>query len=234
MNIAMILAGGVDPRFSMNIPKQFLNVYNRPIIVYTLEAFQKHDQIDEIIVVCIDGWQEMVRAYAKQFEISKLKEVIIGGKNAQDSVARGTDYLESYLHNEDYILIHDAIRPLVDEDTITRSIKMCSKMGNGIAAVRTMDTMMYTQTGTEGTQSINRDSIVRIQTPQTYRYEILKNIQEQAKEKKIIGQVDMNSVAALVGKTLYFSKGSDLNFKINSLEDVEMFKAIYAMKQGEL
>ncbi len=81
MNIAMILAGGTDNRFQMSVPKQFVNVYNRPVIVYTLEAFQKHDEIDAIMVSCLDGWQEMVRAYAKQFNISKLKWIVSGGRD---------------------------------------------------------------------------------------------------------------------------------------------------------
>ena len=94
MNIALILAGGTDPNFQMSIPKQFVNVFNRPVIVYTLEKFQNHKDIDAIMVACLDGWQEMVRTYAKQFNIDKLKWVISGGKNGQASAENGVTVLQ--------------------------------------------------------------------------------------------------------------------------------------------
>lgn len=94
MNTALILAGGRDTRFKMDIPKQFVNVNNRPVIVYTLEIFQNHPDIDEIIVTCLDGWQEMVRVYGRQFNITKLKEIITGGRDAQESTYRGLELLK--------------------------------------------------------------------------------------------------------------------------------------------
>ena len=112
MNTALILAGGIDPRFQMNIPKQFVNVNNRPIIVYTLEIFQNHPDIDEIIVTCVDGWQEMVRVYGNQFNITKLKEIIPGGKDAQESTYRGLKLLRDRMGKGDMVVIHDAIRPI--------------------------------------------------------------------------------------------------------------------------
>ena len=157
MNVALILAGGTDYRFQMSVPKQFVNVFNRPVIVYTLEAFQKHKDIDAIMVACLDGWQEMVKAYAKQ---------------------------------DDVIVLHDSIRPFVTEDIITDSIRVCRLHGMGVAAVRTMDTIMRTNDGVSGTESISRYSIVRIQTPQAYHMS-----------------------------------------RINTVEYVEMFKALYRMRR---
>ena len=88
-NIALIIAGGVGARMGQDIPKQFINVNDKPVIIYTLEAFQKHPQIHGIEVVCLDGWHDVLKAYAKQFGISKLENIISGGKNGQDSIRNG-------------------------------------------------------------------------------------------------------------------------------------------------
>ncbi len=231
MNIALILAAGVDPRFQLNVPKQFVNVYNRPVIVYTLEAFQKHNEIDAIAVVCLNGWQEMVKAYAKQFNITKMKWVVTGGADGQSSARIGVNALKEECGLGDIIVLHDAIRPLVSEEIITDSIRVCRKHGNGIAAIRTMDNIMRTEDGRTGRESISRDHIVRIQTPQAYRIDKLMELHDKAVEAGIKGGMDTSVVASRLGESIYFSQGSELNLKINTVEDVEMFKALYNMRQ---
>ena len=119
MNIAIIIAGGSGQRTGQDIPKQFINVYDKPILIYTLEGFQKHPQIDEIGLVCLDGWHDVVRAYAKQFNIDKLKLIISGGETAQESIREGVYYLEGKCSEEDTIIIHDGIRPLVDDSVLS-------------------------------------------------------------------------------------------------------------------
>lgn len=215
----------------MSVPKQFVNVFNRPIIVYTLEAFQRHEAIDAIMVVCLNGWQEMVNAYAKQFEINKLKWVISGGDDGQASARIGILALQDVCLSDDVIILHDSIRPFVSEEIITDSIRVCRVHGMGVAAVRTMDTIMKTRDGKVGTESLSRSSIIRIQTPQAYRMHRLLDIHKKAVEAGIVGEVDTNSVVSRLGESVYFSKGSDLNMKINTVEDVEMFKALYRMQQ---
>ena len=234
MNIALILAAGVDPRFQMNVPKQFVNIYNRPVIVYTLEAFQRHEEIDAIAVVCLDGWQEMVRAYAKQFGISKLRWVMTGGHDGQSSARIGVSTLKEECQEGDILVLHDAIRPNVSEEIITDSIRVCRHHGSGVATVRTMDNIMRTVDGVKGNASISRYSIVRIQTPQSYRMDMLLSLHNKAVEAGISGGMDTSAVASELGESVYFSRGSDLNLKINTVEDVEMFKALYRMqREGE-
>lgn len=230
MNTALILAGGIDPRFKMDVPKQFVNVNNRPIIVYTLERFQNHREIDEIIVTCLEGWQEFVRVYARQFNITKLKEIIPGGKDAQESTYHGLQLLKNIAEQGDIIVIHDAIRPMVSEKIISDSIDMCRKKGMGVAATYIMDTIMHSGNGKEGYQSINRYDIMKVQTPQAFDFNIIWKIHERAIEEKCIGAWDNSSLITRLGEKVYFSKGSDLNLKINSVEDIEMFKALYQMK----
>lgn len=233
MNIGLILAGGVDPRFQMSIPKQFVIVENRPIIVYTLQAFQKHPEIDRIVVSCLYGWKEMVQAYAKQFNIGKLVQIVDGGSNAQESIRLGVEWLKGQCKSDDLVIVHDAIRPLVTDDLISDSIRECREYGMGVAAVRSMDTIMLTQDGLTGKENIFRDSIRRIQTPQTYRLDYLDTMHKKAKEQGVSQCVDNNSMLTRLGETIHFSKGSDFNIKINTIEDVEMFKALYHMTNRE-
>lgn len=233
MNTALILAGGVDARFQMDIPKQFVNVNNRPIIVYTLEIFQKHPDIDEIIVTCLDGWQEMVRVYAKQFNITKLTAIIKGGKDAQESTFHGLTELRQKMGKGDIVVVHDAIRPMVSEEIITKSIQMCRKKGMGVAATYIMDTIMHSGNGSEGYQSINRYEIMKVQTPQAFDFELIWKLHNRAIDEKCLGAWDNSSMITNLGEKVYFSEGSDLNMKINTTEDVEMFKALYRMKHPE-
>ena len=229
MNIALILAGGTDSNFQMDIPKQFVIVENRPVIVYTLQAFQNHPEIDMIVVSCLSGWQEMVRAYGKQFNISKLTEIVEGGPDGQESIRRGVAWLTENCRPDDVVVIHDAIRPLVTDDLITDSIRVCREKGMGVAAVRSMDTVMLTVDGQSGKESISRYHIRRIQTPQSYQLEYLDRVHQEAAKKQVLHCVDNNSMLARLGETIHFSKGSDFNIKLNAVEDVEMFKALYHM-----
>lgn len=231
MNIALILAGGVDQKFQMEIPKQFVNVNNRPIISYTMEVFQKHQEIDAIAIACLNGWQELVKSYAKQFNIDKLQWIVPGGTRGQDSSYNGVMKLNEVCQPGDLVIIHDSIRPLVSEELITDSIVTCRKEGMGVSAVHSMDTIMRSTDGKTGIESISRYEVMRVQTPQTYRFDFLYNAHQQALKVGIKGQVDTNSMISKLGEKIIFSKGSDFNLKINTVEDVEMFKALYRMKK---
>lgn len=231
MNTALILAAGVDSNFQMNVPKQFVNVNNRPLISYTLERFQKHSEIEEIVVVCLEGWQELVRAYAKQFNITKLKAILTGGDNAQQSTYFGLKYMMEQLSVKkgDIVIIHDAIRPMVSEELITKSIKKCQKCGMGVAATKVMDAIMHTDVSGVGVESINRDIIKKIQTPQAFDFEYIYDMHNRAIELNVTGFWDNTGMLTGLGEKIYFSEGSDFNIKVNTVEDVAMFKTLYKM-----
>lgn len=233
MNIAVLLAGGVDPTFQMDIPKQFVNVYNKPIIVYTMQKFQNHPEIDAIMIACLKGWENMVQAYAKQFHIDKLKWIITGGQTGQDTSKLAADELSKSCGDEDIVIIHDSIRPLVSDEIISDSIRVCKEKGMGISAVSSMDNVMLTNDGESGLQSISRYAFRRIQTPQTYPLSDLRKFHEEAMEQKVRNENDTNNMVSKLGVKVFLSKGSDLNIKINTVEDVEMFKALYNMKAKE-
>lgn len=135
MNVAIIIAGGSGHRMGQDIPKQFINVYDKPVLIYTLEGFQRHPQIDVIEVVCIDGWHDVLWAYAHQFNITKLKWVISGGNTGQESIRNGVFNLEGKAGADDIVVIHDGIRPLVDETVLTDVIMKAQKYGNAVTSL---------------------------------------------------------------------------------------------------
>ncbi len=233
MNIALIMAGGVGQRTQQDIPKQFLNVYDKPIIIYTLEAFQNHPDIDAIIVSCLEGWHEILWAYARQFNIDKLKWIVNGGENGQASARNGVYALKDVCKDDDIIIIHDGIRPMVSADIISDCIVKCRKFGSGLAAMRCQETIIRSTDAIKGNENINRWEIMRVQTPQAYRYDKLFWAHKTALERGITDAVYTNTIMVDLGETVYFSLGSDKNLKITTLEDIDMFKALYNTKRDE-
>lgn len=233
MNIAMILAGGRGNRTAQDIPKQFMNVYEKPLIIYTLENFEQHPDIDGILVVCLEGWHEVLRAYAKQYQITKLKWIIEGGNDGQESTFKGIEALQGICTQRDVILVHDAIRPFLTPEVITDAIVKCQQKGSGLSAVRCQETIVSTEDGISGSVSIPRQDIMRVQTPQAYTFEKLWWAHDEAERKEITGEVYINTLMLHLGETLYFSKGTEKNVKITTIDDLELFKSLLRMERED-
>lgn len=227
MNIAIIIAGGSGHRMGQDIPKQFINVYDKPILIYTLEGFQKHPQIDAIEVVCIDGWHDIVWAYAKQFNISKLKWIVNGGNTGQESIRNGVYNLEGKVSVNDTIIIHDGIRPLVESSVLTDVISKCHQFGNSVTSMPYNEQIFVADDDISTTQYIPRETIRRVSTPQAYKFGKLNEKYHEAFEKKIgiYGSSYTNTMMVELGERLYFAAGSDKNIKLTTKDDLEMFKA---------
>ena len=159
MNIALLIAGGSGQRMHQNIPKQFLTVEERPVIIYTLEAFQNHSDIDVIAVVCIEGWETVLQAYANQFNITKLKHIIPGGKNGQDSIRNGVYELEKHYSRDDIVLIHDAIRPMVSQEIISDCIVKTAQYGCAISVIPCAEAMVVTNDELSSEEAKKRGSV---------------------------------------------------------------------------
>lgn len=231
MNVAVLLAGGSGSRTEQDIPKQFMNVYDKPIIIYTLEAFQQHPDIDRIIVACLDGWQTILEAYAKEAGITKMQYIVKGGGNGQESARNALEALEGICSEDDIVIIHDAVRPMVSAEILSDCIVKCRQYGSGLAAVRCQETIIRTQDGVKGDTYVKRKGIMRVQTPQAYRYGQALRVHEEALKQGIHDAVYTNILMLDMGETLYFSKGSEKNIKITTMEDVEIFKALYRVKK---
>ena len=227
MNVALVIAGGSGHRMGQDIPKQFINVYDKPVLIYTLEGFQKHPQIDAIEVVCIDGWHDVLRAYAKQFGIDKLKWVVSGGKTGQESIRNGVYSLEGKASDEDIIIIHDGIRPLVDETVLTDVILKAQKYGNAVTSLPYNEQIFVIDDEISTTKYIPRETLRRVSTPQAYRFGTLNARYHEAFEKEvgIYGSSYTNTMMVELGERLYFAAGSEKNIKLTTKDDLDMFKA---------
>ena len=234
MNVAIIIAGGSGQRMGQDIPKQFINVYDKPVLIYTLESFQKHPQIDAIEVVCIDGWHDIVWAYAKQFNITKLKWIISGGETSQESIRNGVYYLEDKCSAEDTIIIHDGIRPLVDETVLSDVIIKCQQYGNGVTSLPYNEQIFVIDDEISTVQYIPRETLRRVSTPQAYKFEKLDWAYHEAFEKGIGIQKSAyaNTMMVELGERLYFAAGSDKNIKLTTKDDLEMFKAYLNLEKA--
>lgn len=233
MNIALILAGGHGNRTEQDIPKQFMNVYEKPLIIYTLENFEKHPDIDSIAVVCLEGWHEVLKAYAKQYGITKLKWIVSGGRDGQESTQRGVEALREICAPDDVVLVHDAIRPFLTPEVITDAITKCRQKGSGLSAVRCQETIVRSADGISGDEGISRQEIMRVQTPQAYKYEKVCWAYEEADRRGITGEVYINTLMLRLGERVYFSKGTDKNVKITTIDDLEVFKALLKMERED-
>lgn len=229
MNIAIIIAGGVGSRMGQDLPKQFINVYDKPVLIYTLESFQRHPLIDAIELVCIDGWHEIVWAYARQFNITKLKWIVSGGASGQESIRNGVYDLEGKADPADNVIIHDGIRPLVEPSVLSDVINKCSQYGNAVTSMPYNEQIFVVNSDDETTTTkfIPRETLRRVSTPQAYRFDLLLEKYQEAFEKKIgiYGSHYTNTMMVELGVTLHFAAGSDKNIKLTTKDDLEMFKA---------
>lgn len=226
MNTAIIIAGGVGNRTGQSIPKQFINVLDKPIIAYTLERFQKHPLIDEIGVVCLEGWEEILKAYALQFGIAKLKWIVPGGDSSFTSIYNGLKAVEASAYGDDIVIIHDGIRPMVDEEILTSCIEICKEKGNGISALPVYEQIFKIHDSESTNEYIPRDELKILQTPQAYHFREIFDAYTKYKEDNMYSAAYANTLMVDMGKTLFFSKGSTKNIKITTKEDIEIFKAM--------
>lgn len=231
--IAIIIAGGTGHRMGQDIPKQFINVYDKPIIVYTLEGFQRHPMVDAIEVVCLEGWHDVLWAYAHQFNISKLQWVVNGGNSGQESIRNGVFNLEEKVAPDDIIIIHDGIRPLVDDSVLTDVIQKAKEYGNGVTSLPYNEQIFIVDEEDPSTtkQYIPRETLRRVSTPQAYKFKRLDEAYHEAFKKGIgiFGSAYTNTMMVELGETLHFAAGSDKNIKLTTKDDLEMFKGYIRM-----
>lgn len=227
MNIALIIAGGSGSRMEQDIPKQFINVYDKPVLIYTLQGFQNHPEIDAIEVVCIDGWHDILWAYAKQFNITKLKWVISGGNTGQESIRNGVDNLQDVCTKDDIVIIHDGIRPLVDASVLSDVIVKSKQYGNAVTSLPYNEQIFVIDDEKSTVEYIPRETLRRVSTPQAYQYGKLSWAYKEAFEKEvgIYGSAYTNTMMVDLGERLYFASGSEKNIKLTTKDDLEMFKA---------
>lgn len=228
MNIAIIVAGGQGRRMQLDIPKQFIEVHGKPILMYTLESFQNHPQIDSIGVVCLEGWIDAVAAYAAKYEVAKLDWIIMGGNTVQESIKNGVFHLEGKASDDDTVVIHDGIRPLIEAAVLTDVLRVADKYGNAVTSLPYNEQIFVVNPEDELTtkQYIPRETLRRVATPQAYKFGLLNEKYHEAFERGIgiYGSSYTNTMMVELGVSLHFAAGSDRNIKITTQDDLELFK----------
>jgi len=234
MNIALIVAGGVGARMHREVPKQFLNIYDKPIIIYTLENFETSPLIDEIVVVCVDGWQEELKRLAELYGITKLKRIVTGGATVQESIRNGVNDIYERFDGNDNVIIHDGIRPMLDESVLNDVIEKCDLYGNAVTSLPYNEQIFLVNNEISTKHYVPREKLRRVSTPQAYKLNKLHECYERAfsEEIGIYGSSYTNTMMADLGETLYFAKGSEKNIKLTTPDDLEIFKALLELKDN--
>lgn len=229
MNIALLTAGGVGNRMGQDIPKQFMTIDNIPVIIYTIQAFQSHPMIDCIAVVCLAGWEAPLQAYCNQFNITKLKWIFPGGNSNQESIGNGLRGLrQAGCKDDDIVLVHDGVRPLVAQRIITENIDKCRKYGYAVTGMACKEAIMEKVGDCVRNIDIPRERLIRTQTPHTYHLGDLIKAHEKAEEKRIENTVASCTLMSALGiDDQHLVLGSEKNgLKLTQTEDVELFKAL--------
>ena len=192
--------------------------------------------VDAIEVVCLEGWEHVLSAYAKQFGIDKLKWITTGGNTGQESIRNGVFNLEGKANNDDIIIIHDGIRPLIEPMVLTDVISKAQKYGNAVTSMPYNEQIFVVSEddNTTTTQFIPRETLRRVATPQAYRFNLLNDKYHEAFEKEIgiYGSHYTNTMMVELGVTLHFAAGSDKNIKLTTKDDLDLFKGYLAKEKN--
>ena len=225
-NAVIILAAGKSGRNKQNIPNQFINIHEKPMIVYCLEAYQAHPAIDDIYVVCLKGWEDIVKAYARQYRLTKLRSLIPGGASGIASLKNGVDCIKRRYAPEDTVIIQEATRPLVNAETISKLLQACKEKGSATVC-HIMNDYVQFNVGSGKPQYIDRNAVVALQSPEAHRLSLLLDVFEKAKtQRHPLAESCCAMLMYNLGYPINFIEGGFNNIKIVREEDLAVFSAL--------
>lgn len=231
-NVVVVLAGGKSTRNMQNIPNQFINVLGKPIIVYCLEAYQRHPAIDDIYIVCLKDWENIVVAYAQQYGIDKLRGVIQAGETGILSVKNGIEAIVANYDENDTVILQESTRPLITEEMISKLLNACIRNGSAVTCEPMTEYVQFELSNDDielshHNEYLNRNRIVNVESPEAYRFSTVVEAFKQAYEK---GHKYTETCLALMlnnlGYELQFYEGNHNNIKIVRQEDVAILGAL--------
>ena len=226
MSIAVvILAGGIGSRMGSDRPKQFIEVDGKPIIIHTMDNFIKNPRVDSLSVVCEEHWIDHLAQLLERFDIKGV-DIIPGGKTSHDSIRNGVFSLEDKLSDDDYVIIHDAARPVIPQFVIDDLIDVATEHGNACSTLPFYEPVMISDDGVSAVKEISRNNLKRTGAPQMFRYDILLDSYKRAEKDGLHDFVYANLVVAHYGHEIYFSKGTAMNIKVTYPEDIALFESI--------
>ncbi len=235
MNIAIIFAGGFGQRMhSKDRPKQFLMVHGKPIIVHTIEIFQRHSDIDGIVVACIEDWIPYMEELKERFCLSKIGSIVPGGKTGQMSIYNALcSAKELYGEDDNIVLVHDGVRPLIDEEVITNNIKGVKEHNSAITCGPANETFIIVDDEGKLADVPNRNNSRIAKAPESFWLKELLDVHHRALEDGIDNSIDSCTLMSLYGHDLYMVNGSVENIKITTPNDFYTFRAIADARENE-
>jgi len=225
-NYVILLAGGIGTRMQAEVPKQFLEVAGKPVIIHTLERFQINDNIEKIVIVCVKEWIEYLYELLKKYNLSKVEWVIEGGSSGHDSIRNGVFFLENKIDYNDYVIIHDAVRPVLPKLLIDEVINVAHINGNASSSIVCHPPIVYTDDKKSGIKDVDREHVMLTASPQVYEYYVVLECYKKAEEDNKHNFTFTSSLLIYYGYRVFFAQGSTCNIKITKKEDLALFEAL--------
>lgn len=233
-NYVILLAGGVGKRMQTDIPKQFIEVDNKPIIVYAIENFQRNPQIEKIVVVCVKDWIERLKKIIEKYSLTKVEWIIEGGDTGHDSIRNGVFFLRDKINSDDYIIVHDAVRPVLPQKAIDEVIHVAYKNGNASSSIVCHPPIVYTDDFVSGIKDVDREHVMLTASPQAFKYSTALRCYLQAERENMHNFTFTSSLLIHCGERVYFAKGTTCNIKITTKEDLALFEALLKIPEEML
>ena len=234
MVTTLIFAGGTGTRMnSRTKPKQFLEMHGKPIIIYTLEHFEYHEEIDNIVVVCLKEWIEELKGLLKRYDITKVVKIVPGGETGHDSIHNGLIAMKGMTEEEEHIvLIHDGVRPLVNEELITQNIKETRKYGNAITAESVRESVVHSVDGKTISDVPPRSEMYVAKAPQTFYYNDIRELYDKA-ARDGIKSIDSSHLCSIYNVSMHMIKSTKNNIKITEPADYYIYRALYEALESQ-
>lgn len=230
---ALIFAGGSGQRMnSRSKPKQFLEMHGKPIIIYTLEHFEYHEEITDIVVVCIKEWIEELWGLLKRYGITKVSTVVPGGRTGHDSIYIGLEEMKKNTDYDEIVLIHDGVRPLINTELITKNIYEVKKYGNAITSESARESIVRCVDGENITDVLPRNQMYVAKAPQSFYYGEILKLYERAREDNL-RTIDSAHLCSLYKVPMHMVMSTKNNIKITEPADYYIFRAIYEALEGQ-
>jgi 2-C-methyl-D-erythritol 4-phosphate cytidylyltransferase len=225
-NYVILLAGGVGKRMGVDIPKQFIEVEGKPIIVYSIENFQKNDQVEKIVVVCVKDWIDEVQKLVEKYCLTKVEWIIEGGNTGHDSIRNGVFFLKDKIEPDDYIIVHDAVRPILPQKAINEVISVAHENGNASSSIACHPPIVYTEDHKSGITDVDREHVMLTASPQAYKYSLALKCYEKAEQENKHDFTFTSTLLIYYGERVYFAQGTTCNIKVTTKEDLALMSAL--------
>ncbi|HEO0427364.1 TPA: 2-C-methyl-D-erythritol 4-phosphate cytidylyltransferase [Streptococcus agalactiae] len=234
MNIGVIFAGGVGRRMNTKgKPKQFLEVHGKPIIVHTIDIFQNTEAIDAVVVVCVSDWLDYMNNLVERFNLTKVKAVVAGGETGQMSIFKGLEAAEQLAIDDAVVLIHDGVRPLINEEVINANIQSVKETGSAVTSVRAKETVVLVNDSSKISEVVDRTRSFIAKAPQSFYLSDILSVERDAISKGITDAIDSSTLMGMYNRELTIVEGPYENIKITTPDDFYMFKALYDARENE-